>query len=326
MVSRMITDIAALTVLPTAFVLDLLLGDPPRLPHPVRWMGRFIEHAEPTFRNRFANDVRAGLAFAVTMILMTWIGTVACVYCAHLVHPGLGWSIEVILVYFALSTKSLRQAATAVHRALKKGAVNAAKQRVAMIVGRDVEGLSRQGVIRATVETVAENLVDGVMSPVFYAVIGGGPLAMAFKMISTLDSMVGYKTPQYINFGKASARIDDLANYIPARFSMPVIAVAAQILFGSGRRSWRTALREGGQHSSPNAGRPEAAFAGALALKLGGPSSYHGTLVDKPFIGTLFGTAEPYHIPQACELMLLSAFLWTLGCWTCSSLYTVMAI
>ncbi len=322
----MIIDIAALTVLPTAFVLDLLLGDPQHIPHPVRWMGRFIEYAEPIFRKRMANDSRAGLAFALTMILLVWVGTVASVYGAHRIHPVLGWSIEVILIYFALSTKSLRQAATVVHGALNRDTLSEAKQRVAMIVGRDVEGLSRRGVIRATVETVAENLVDGVMSPVFYAAIGGAPMAMAFKMVSTLDSMVGYKTPLYRDFGKASARIDDLANYIPARLSMAVIAATAQILFGSGRRSWRTALREGGRHSSPNAGRPEAAFAGALALKLGGPNSYQGTLVDKPYIGTFFGTAIPDHILQACELMYLSAFLWTLGCWTFSSLCAVLVL
>ncbi len=322
----MMMVIAALMVLPAAFVIDLFLGDPPRLPHPVRWMGRSIEYGEPIFRKWLANDVRAGLAFALSMVLLVWIVTSGCVYSAHRFHPALGWSVEVILIAFALSTTSLRQAAAAVHRALKKGTLNLAKQRVAMIVGRDADGLSRQGVIRATVETVSENLVDGVMSPVFYAAIGGAPLAMAFKMVSTLDSMVGYKTPQYRDFGKASARLDDLANFIPARLSIPVIAVAAQILFGSGRRSWRTAICEGGRHSSPNAGKPEAAFAGALALKLGGPNSYHGTLVDKPFIGTNFGAAERHHIPQACELMFLSAFLWTLGCWTCSSLYTVLAV
>ncbi len=320
----MIIDVAALTVLPTALALDLFLGDPERAPHPVRWMGRTIELAEPVFRKQITSDLRAGLAFALALTLLAWIGTVAVVNAAHHLHPVLGWAVEVLFVYFALSIKSLRQAAIGVYRALKMDSLNEAKQRLAMIVGRDVEKLSRRGVIRAAVETVAENLVDGVMSPVFYTAIGGAPLAMAFKMVSTLDSMVGYKTTQYMNFGKAAARMDDFANYIPARLAIPVIAIAAQILYGTGKRAWRTALREGGRHRSPNAGRPEATFAGALALKLGGPNSYHGTLVHKPYIGTLFGAAEPVHILQACQLMFLSALLWALGCWTCSSLFAVL--
>jgi adenosylcobinamide-phosphate synthase len=148
---------------------------------------------------------------------------------------------------------------------------------------------------------------------------------MTFKMVNTLDSMVGYKTSRYKHFGRTSARIDDLANFIPARLSIPVITAAAHLLFGTGGRTWATVLREGGRHSSPNAGKPEAAFAGALGIKLGGPNHYNGTLVNKPYIGTQFGVAQPHHISLACQLMTLSAFLWMLVCWTCSSLNAVMS-
>ncbi len=320
----MIGHIAELTVLPAAFALDHLWGDSQRFPHPVRWMGRLIEIAEPVFRKRLADEAMAGLFFALSMIISVWLITIAVVKGMYGLHPALGWTVEALLIYFAVSVKSLRQAAEAVYGALREETLAEAKRRVAMIVGRDVEGLSRKGVIRATVETVAENLVDGVMSPVFYAAIGGAPLAMAFKMVSTLDSMVGYKTPKYVTFGKVSARMDDLANYIPARLAMPVISLAAQILFGTGRRSWHTAYREGSRHSSPNAGRPEAAFAGALAVKLGGPNSYQGKRVVKPYIGARFGPATTDHIPRACGLMTLSAFLWMLGCWVFSSLFAVL--
>jgi adenosylcobinamide-phosphate synthase len=322
----MIVELAALAVLPAGMILDLLLGDPNGLPHPIRWMGRLIASLEPFFRKLVKNEFRAGLLFAVSLILFTWISSQTLVQGARAIHPILGWAMEVLLIYYALSIKSLRDAAMAVYHALKKESLREAKQRLAMIVGRDVVGLDRRGVIRATVETVAENLVDGVVSPVFYAAIGGAPLAMTFKMVNTLDSMVGYKTSQYREFGKASARIDDLANFLPARLSIPVITTASHLLFGTGKRAWRTALREGDRHSSPNAGKPEAAFAGALGLKLGGPNYYHGTLVDKPFIGTRLGVAQPLHISLACQLMTLSAFLWLLVCWTCSSLQAVIAL
>lgn len=322
----MIDTIASLTILPVAFALDHLWGDSQRFPHPVRWMGRMIEIAEPVFRKRFADEAMAGLLFALSMVISVWLVTVAVVEGMYGLHPALGWMVELLLVYFALSAKSLRQAAEGVYGALREESLAEAKRRVSMIVGRDVDSLSRKGVIRATVETVAENLVDGVMSPVFYAAIGGAPLAMAFKMISTLDSMVGYKTPKYVMFGKASARMDDLANYIPARLAIPVISLAAQVLFGTGRKSWLTAFREGNRHSSPNAGRPEAAFAGALGVKLGGPNTYCGQLVDKPYIGNRFGSATTGHIPKACELMTLSAFMWTIGCWAISSLFAVLTV
>ena len=185
-----------------------------------------------------------------------------------------------------------------------------ARKKVAMVVGRDVEKYDAGQIARAVVETVAENLVDGVTAPLFFAALGGAPLAVAYKMANTLDSMVGYKNEAYLQFGKASARIDDILNFIPARTSVLVISLASQILSGSGGRSLKTAVREGAHHSSPNAGFPEAAFAGALAVKLNGPNYYQGKLVNKPYIGVHFGPTGPAHIKKACDIMLLSSFLW----------------
>lgn len=296
-------------ILAAAFMLDLIIGDPRRLPHPVRWMGSAIAALEPQFRRISPNLVVAGAAYAAFLIVSTWLLTLAAIAALDRIHPLLGAGLEIVLIFFCLSARSLEQAAMEVHDCLVRGTVNQARQKVALIVGRDVDNYDGAGIARAAVETVAENLVDGVMAPLFFAAIGGAPLAMAYKMVNTLDSMVGYKSETYLQFGKAAARIDDLFNYVPARLCVPVIAVASQILSGMGQRSFMTAVTEGAHHSSPNAGYAEAAFAGALAVKLNGPNYYHGKLVDKPYIGLRFGNVILQHIKKACDLMLLSSFL-----------------
>jgi adenosylcobinamide-phosphate synthase len=298
-------------ILAAAVALDALLGDPRRLPHPIRWMGGAISAFEPRFRRLPLGLTISGFLFAVSLICGSWALTWGAVAAARAVHPYLGAGLEVVIVYYALSARSLASAALEVRRSLEEGRIGEARRRVSMIVGRETDRLTEGGVARAAVETVAENLVDGFISPLFYAALGGAPLAMAYKMINTLDSMVGYKNDTYLAFGKAAARIDDAANFIPARLAVPVIALAAQILAGNGKRSFKTARAEGGHHSSPNAGYAEAAFAGALGVKLIGPAVYHGRLVDKPFIGIAFGATGPVHIARACDLMLLCAVLWT---------------
>jgi adenosylcobinamide-phosphate synthase len=251
----------------------------------------------------------AGCWFALVLICGTWGLTALLLIAAGGIHPILAIAIEIILLFYCLSADSLASAAQSVLNPLKQNRLDKAKRHLALIVGRDVQGLTRQGITRATIETLAENLVDGVISPLFYAAIGGAPLAMAYKMTNTLDSMVGYKNEKYADFGKASARIDDLANYLPSRLSVLIITICARLFIGEKSRSWKTALKEGRNHTSPNAGYPEAAFAGALQVRLGGPNYYHGQLVRKPYIGTLFGTAQPDDITRACHLMYASAFV-----------------
>jgi adenosylcobinamide-phosphate synthase len=297
-------------ILPAAFALDIMLGDPRSLPHPVRWMGLAIERFEPLCRKIRLDLTSSGALFAVVLILGTWLLTFLVLAAAHKVHPFFKLVLETILIYYCISVRSLNDAAMEVTQCLTRNKVQAAKKKVALIVGRDINNYDTEGLARATVETVAENLVDGVTAPLFFAVIGGAPLALAYKMTNTLDSMVGYKNQTYRQFGQASARIDDVLNWLPARLTVPVIALAAQILCGCGNRSLKTAVCEGANHASPNAGYAEAAFAGALALKLNGPNYYHGQLVDKPFIGVRFGQTWPGHIKKACDLMLLSAVLW----------------
>jgi len=297
-------------IFPAAFALDIMLGDPPHLPHPVRWLGKAIEKLEPPFRRIRVNLIFSGALYAVVLILGTWLLTFLVLKAAYRVHPFFKTFLDIILIYYCISIRSLDDAAMEVKRCLQQQQVQAAKKKVAMIVGRDINNYKEDGLARATVETVAENLVDGVTAPLFFAVIGGAPLALAYKMTNTLDSMVGYKNDTYRHFGKASARIDDVLNYLPARLTVPVVALAAQILARRGKWSLMTAVCEGAHHASPNAGYPEAAFAGALAVKLNGPNYYYGKLVDKPYIGVRFGQSSPGHIRKACDIMILSSFLW----------------
>ena len=254
----------------------------------------------------------------MSLILGTWLLAFLVLAISHRVDPFLKNILQIILVYFCISVRSLEDAAMDVKQALAHRDIHAVRKKVAMIVGRDINHYDQEGLSRATVETVAENLVDGVIAPLFFAAIGGASLAMAYKMANTLDSMVGYKNKTYEQFGKASARIDDVLNFIPARLSIPTIALAAQILPGSGKRSLKTAVCEGRNHSSPNAGYPEAAFAGALALKLSGPNFYNGIRVNKPYIGVRFGPTSPAHIKKACDLMMLASCLWLLVVWAAS--------
>ena len=306
-------------ILPAAFMFDLILGDPRYLPHPVRWMGKAIEVAEPRFRKIPGNLIVAGALFAASLILCTWLLTYILLVAVNSFHPVLKNCVEIILIYYCISVGSLEKAALEIKHYLKNKNITRAREKVALIVGRDVTNYKETDIARATVETVAENLVDGVISPLFFAAIGGAPLAMAYKMVNTLDSMVGYKNERYFIFGKAAARIDDVLNYIPTRLAVPIISLATHILSEKGARSLKTAVEEGANHSSPNAGFSEAAFAGALAVRLNGPNFYNGKLVDKPYIGVRFGNTSTEHIKKACDIMMLASFLWLLVVWGASA-------
>lgn len=301
----------ALCIIPVAVLLDLTIGDPRFRHHPIRWMGRAIIFAEPHFRKIPANPVLSGGLFALSLVFSTWCVAEIVSISAGALHSSFRICTEIVLIYFCVSAKSLKSAAMEVYELLRSKDLPGARANLAFIVGRDVEGLSEAGVVRASVETVAENLVDGVISPLFYAAIGGAPLALAYKMVNTLDSMVGYKNETYLEFGKVAAKTDDIANFIPARISVAIIAISSQILARKGVRAFETAMKEGANHSSPNAGYPEAAFAGALGARLGGPNRYGGALVPKPFIGSNFGDPGTEQIRKACDLMILSSLLWT---------------
>lgn len=309
------SDVSFTWVLPAAFFLDLLIGDPVGLPHPIRWMGRWITSWENTFRNGLSSETTAGFLLVISLVSGTWLICAAALITARAVHPGFALALHVVLIYYALSVKSLRSEALKVYAAMKQKELDEAREQLSKIVGRDVESLDEAGVVRATVETVAENLVDGVIAPLFYAALGGGPLAMAYKMINTLDSMIGYKNERYKRFGWFAARLDDAANFIPARISAIVISLAAPLIKRSCMGTIKTAIRDGRKHLSPNAGIPEAAFAGALGIRLGGPNFYGGHLVEKPYIGQETHPVQIEDIRTATSLMIVSAFIWLIVCW-----------
>nr|WP_320190542.1 adenosylcobinamide-phosphate synthase CbiB [uncultured Desulfobacter sp.] len=297
-------------ILAAAFILDLLAGDPKWLPHPIIWMGRAISFFEPKFRQRIENPFRAGLLFTLCLISATFGLTWGVVFIAGRIHPVAAAIVQTVLIFYSFSSHSLYKAAMDVFKPLAKGNLVQARIKVGYIVGRQTKDLDEAGITRAACETVAENFVDGFVSPLCFALMLGAPGAMMYKMINTLDSMVGYKNDTYILFGRAAARIDDVANYIPARLSIFAIVPAAAVLsLSRGRRALVTALTQGRNHKSPNAGIPEAAFAGALSVRFGGPNVYHGKLVNKPYIGGAFNDPKPSHIKKACELMMLSALV-----------------
>ncbi|PIE57510.1 MAG: cobalamin biosynthesis protein CobD [Desulfobulbus propionicus] len=308
-------------LLPLGFVLDRLLGDPLRLPHPIRWMGWAILRCEPVFRRYVPGELFAGTLFAVFLISCCWLLSVLILDVVASWSPLGEFGLEVAMVFYCLSVQSLKNAAMDIYRLLVQKKTDEARTQVAMIVGRDVQSYQAEDIARATVETVAENFVDGVVSPLFYGVMGGGPLMLTYKMINTLDSMVGYKNERYRFFGCAAARIDDLANWIPARIAVAIITLAAMLPpWETGRRAWRTGLQEGRQHASPNAGYPEAAFAGALGVQLNGPNYYGGILVEKPFIGKQFLPPGVQHIEEACTLMVRSSLIAVVLAWIASCL------
>ncbi|MGK7344440.1 MAG: adenosylcobinamide-phosphate synthase CbiB [Candidatus Nitrospinota bacterium M3_3B_026] len=274
----------ALQILAAA-ALDLLLGDPRRAPHPVRWIGFFLERLEPRARRVFKNE-RAGGAMAVLVTLPVVLAAVLLVIgVAEALHPAAGDAARVLIIYTTLSARGLADHAMAVHRALASGGIEEARAKVGMIVGRDTAAMDEEGVARAAVESVAENTADGVIAPLFYAALFGPAGAMLYKAVNTMDSMFGSKDSRYAKFGFAAARLDDAVNYIPARLTALLVPLAAWAIGRRGADSVRVALRDGRKHESPNSGWPEAAFAGALGVRLGGDDRYHGDVRSLPVIG-----------------------------------------
>jgi adenosylcobinamide-phosphate synthase len=282
-------------------------------------MGCGVSRLEPVFRRLPLPPALSGALLTVGLIVTAGAAAWAAAAAAEAVSDTAAMLMQAVLLYYCLAIRSLQQSAMEVFRDLERGDLSGARRSVSMIVGRDTRNLSPEKISQAAVETVAENLVDAVVSPLFFFAIGGVPAAMAYKMANTLDSMIGHRDDRYRDFGKAAARIDDAANWIPARLSVWITAAAAWMIAGKGRAVLRRARRDGNRHLSPNAGRIEAAFAGALGVALGGPSVYRGQRVDKPVIGAGLAAAQPRHILRACELMVLASLIACLlvGCLRC---------
>lgn len=292
-----------------AYLLDLVLGDPPWLPHPVRGMGWLIQKTEPFFRGLTKNERLGGTLFAITVIATVWSASYLSVAAVSSVSAPLGFAWTVVLAYTAFAVKDLKVEAMRVHHALRTGDLTAARRMLSRIVGRDTDNLDGHDVMRASVETVAENTVDGVVAPLFYAWLGAAPLALAYKAVSTLDSMVGYKNKKYRDFGWFAARADDWANFLPARLTALLLPCVSWIAGCDAKGAWKIMLRDRKNHASPNSGIPEAAIAGALGLRLGGLSFCNGIPEEKPFIGDDLFTPQLKHIAESTRIMFLTSAL-----------------
>jgi adenosylcobinamide-phosphate synthase len=292
-----------------AVALDLLLGDPRWLPHPVRGIGWLAQRLERPLRRLIPAEKAAGIVTVLLVVGSTGLTVWAAVRLAGLIHPLAGDVVSALAIYTAIAARDLARHSMAVFRALAAGDLALARQRVAHIVGRDTAHLDEAGVTRATVECVAESTVDGVTAPLFFAIVAGPVGAMAYRAVNTLDSTFGYKTERYLHFGWASARLDDLANYLPARLTAPLIGVAAALLGRRPLQAWRILRRDGRKHESPNAGLSEAAMAGALGVQLGGLNTYAGEPLEKPAIGDPAVPLAAGHIPAANALMFATLAL-----------------
>lgn len=289
--------------IPWGFALDLLLADPEGMPHPVVYMGKAITALEGVLRPRLPKTPRGELLGGAVLAAALPVGTFAAASgacrAARRLHPAAGFALETLWCWQALALKGLAAESGRVQAELERGDLPAARKAVARIVGRDTEALPAEGVAKAAVETVAENFSDGVAAPLFYLLIGGAPLALAYKAVNTMDSMVGYKNDRYLYFGRAAARLDDLANYLPSRLAALCWIGGAFLTGQDGRGAWRIWRRDRRNHASPNSAQTESACAGALGVQLAGPASYFGKRVDKPAIGDPGRPVEPEDIARA---------------------------
>jgi len=297
-----------------AVVLDVSCGDPRWFPHPVRLMGRMITWYEDRIRclvSRRTGEVAAGVVLAVGLPAVWYAVSYWLLEASMTAHEIIGKVTGVLLAYTALAARDLSDHAVAVSRALDAQSLEEARRAVAQIVGRDTADLSEADIVRATVETIAESTSDGVIAPLFYLVIGGPPLALAYKAVNTLDSMVGHLDEPYRYFGWASARLDDLANWIPARVTACLIIAAVGARFRSVARmryAWAVFRRDAGKHPSPNSGQAEAAMAGGLQIQLGGTNHYDGRPTLRPLLGAADQPLISCRIREAISIMWLASF------------------
>ena len=301
------------------FVLDALFGDPAWLPHPVVFMGRAIARLEGFLRPRLPKtpkgEVLGGAIVAFCLPVGTLLFTGAVCRGAARLHPLLGLAVQMFWCAQALAARGLVQESTNVYKELIKPDLPAARRAVSRIVGRDTAALTAEGVTKAAVETVAENASDGVIAPLFYMFLGGAPLALTYKAINTMDSMLGYKNEKYLYFGRVPAKLDDAANYLPSRLAALLWVAAAAFTHNDAKGAWRIWRRDRRNHASPNSAQTESACAGALGVQLAGPAYYFGQYYPKLTIGDALRPIEPEDILRANRMMYVaSSFALAWGC------------
>ena len=301
------------------FVLDALFGDPAWLPHPVVYMGKAISKLEKFLRPRLPKtpqgELLGGAIVAFCLPVGTFLLTGLVCWGAARLHPLLGLAVQMFWCGQALAARGLVQESTNVYKELKKPDLSGARKAVSRIVGRDTAELTAEGVTKAAVETVAENASDGVIAPLLYMLIGGAPLALTYKAINTMDSMLGYKNEKYLYFGRVPAKLDDAANYIPSRLAGLLWVAAAALTGNSARGAWKIWRRDRRRHASPNSAQTESACAGALGVQLAGPAYYFGQYYPKLTIGDALRPIEPEDILRANQMMYVaSSFALAWGC------------
>ena len=294
------------SVLAAAYLFDWIAGDPEWFPHPVRLIGRGIDGGERVLRRpgqTHAAELAAGGVLTLGMVVVAYLSTAKTIAWMKERDRRLGFVAETLLAWTCLASRSLHDEASAVVNALEKHDIVLARQRLSRIVGRDTQSLSEQEISRAVIETVAESCSDGVIAPLFYLALGGVPLAMSYKAVNTLDSMIGHADDRYFHFGKIAARLDDVANFVPSRLTALGIITAALIEDASPTAALQTWRRDGAKHKSPNAGQPESAIAGALRVRLGGENYYAGEPLASPLIGEEFAGPTVQKAKQSIRMV-----------------------
>ena len=303
----------SLCALILGFCLDLLIGDPHGIPHPVALIGKLIDVTEKGMRKAFPKTVRgenfAGAAIWLIVVTVSTALPALLLWLAYSANRWLGLALETVMCAQILATKSLRQESMKVYDALQSGDLEKARHAVSMIVGRDTQRLDEAGVARAAVETVAENTSDGIIAPMLFLAIGGAHLGFFYKAVNTMDSMLGYVEMPYKNVGLVPAKMDDFFNFLPARISALLMLAAGALLGMDGKNGWRIFKRDRYNHASPNSAQTESVCAGLLGLRLAGDAWYHGVLHKKKYIGDPLREIEPGDIPKACRLLYATAFL-----------------
>ncbi|RZU40162.1 adenosylcobinamide-phosphate synthase CbiB [Edaphobacter modestus] len=302
------------SLIPAAWLLDQLAGDPEWLPHPVRLIGFATARGEAALRRPNQSELSefiSGGTLSLAVVATSYYATRQLIRLANRLSPALGNTVEVLLAWTCLAARNLEQEAISVVNALDSGDLPLARHRLARIVGRDTLHLDTHEICRALIETLAESASDGILAPLFYMALGGVPLAMAYKTINTLDSMIGHADERYFYFGKAAARLDDAANYLPARLTAAAIVAVSNFHERSDPlAAWQTWRRDGDEHKSPNAGQPESAMAGALHVRLGGDNTYGGELIRAAHIGHEFSRPS---LPKAKGAIRLVSVVTLLG-------------
>lgn len=294
-------------------LMDVVLGDPHNLPHPVCAMGWFINCSEKFIRRIFPKVPKweriGGFFLVLVVVSATAIVSTGILYIAGLISYEVQFVVQCIMCWQCIAQKSLKTESMKVYTKLNEENIEGARKAVSMIVGRDTQSLTREGITKATVETVAENTSDGVVAPIIYMAIGGGVLGYVYKAINTMDSMIGYKNDKYLDFGFVAAKLDDIVNFIPSRISGLMMILAAFVTGLDGKNSWHIFKRDRLNHASPNSAQTEAACAGALRLQLAGDAWYFGKLCKKKTIGDSLRKIEDEDIVRANRLMEWTAFL-----------------